>query len=114
MGAQAVPSAVRRLRYIFGAVTQIELKNFLEINSVDSAARKQEIKVAWSSAVERFEELRHVEAGAPNAVGSRALSPQYLDRTEALRSDASFANSFSSYPFSFEEVEIDKLVASQR
>lgn len=116
MNAQilAVPRGVRRLKYMYGAVTQIELKNVLEVTSMDTEARKQEIRSAWSSAVERFEELRQIEAGLPDTVGTRGLSAEYQQRAEQLRSDASFANTFSSFPSSFEEVEIDKLVASQR
>jgi hypothetical protein len=111
---QAVPRGLRRLKYMYGAVTQIELKNFLEVASVDTEERKQEIRAAWSSAIERFEELRQGEAGLPDTIATRGLSAEYQQRAQQLRGDASFANTFSNFPYSFEEVEIDKLVASQR
>jgi hypothetical protein len=110
----AVPRGLRRLRYMYGAVTQIELKNFLEIQSVDSESRKQEIRTAWQAAVATFEELRRAEAGVPETIATRPLSAEHAGAAETLRADASFANTFSNYPCSFEEVEIDKLVASQR
>ena len=105
---------VRHLKYMFGAVTQIELKNFLEINTIDSDARKQKIKKDWSGAVERFEELRRLEAGIPDTVSSRPLSTEYESRAHDLLADPTFATTFGNYPISFEEVEIDKLVACQR
>jgi hypothetical protein len=42
MNAQilAVPRGVRWLKYMYGAVTQIELKNVLEVTSMDTEARK--------------------------------------------------------------------------
>ncbi len=99
---------------MYGAVTQIELKNFLEIASVDAEERKQQIRAAWPAAVERFEELRRDEAGLPDTIASRGFPAEYQHRAEQLRADAGFANTFSNFPYSFEEVEIDKLVASQR
>jgi len=85
-------------------VTQIELKNFLEIQSVDIAPRKQEIKAAWQGAVARFEELRHSEAGTPDSITTRPLSAEYAQQAETLRADLTFANTFSNFPYSFEEV----------
>src|SRR6266478_5231253 len=111
---QTVPRGLRRLKYMYGAVTQIELKNFLEVASVDTEERKQKITATWPSAIERFEELRRDEAGLPDTIATRGLSAEYQQRAEQLRGDASFANTFSNFPYSFEEVEIDKLVASQR
>jgi hypothetical protein len=109
-----VPRGLRRLKYMYGTVTQIELKNFLDVNSVDTLQRRQEIRVAWQAAVERFTELRRTEAGAPETIASRPIATEYDARAKTLREDAAFVNTFSNYPFSFEEVEIDKLVASQR
>jgi hypothetical protein len=111
---QAVPRGVRHLKYMYGAVTQGELKGFLEIASMESEQRKQEIRAAWPSAVERFEELRNSEAGVPDKISVRGLAAEHQGSSEQLRQDASFANTFSNFPYSFEEVEIDKLVASQR
>jgi len=81
---------------------------------MDNAARKQEIRAAWAAAVERFEELRRLEAGMPDGIATQQLSVENALRAEELRRDASFVSTFSNYPISVEEVEIDKLVASQR
>jgi hypothetical protein len=110
----AVPHGNRRLRYMYGAVTQIELKSFLEVASVDTEQRKQEIRATWPSAIARFEELRREEEGLPDAITTRSLPVEQQQRAEQLRNDASFASTFSNFPYTFEEVEIDKLVASQR
>ena len=114
MSTQVVSHGVRRLKYMFGAVTQIELKNFLEIQSIDTEARKKEIKRDWLAAVERFEELRQVEASIPDAISSRPISSEHVQRAENLRADPAFANTFANYPYSLEEIEIDKLIACQR
>jgi hypothetical protein len=114
MAEQSVVGGVRHLKYMFGAVTQIELRNFLEVNSVDSETRKQEIRRDWPAAVERFEELRRTEAGTPDSISGRPLPAASDRRAEVLRADATFATTFANYPISFEEVEIDKLIACQR
>jgi hypothetical protein len=99
---------------MYGAVTQLELKNFLEMVSVDSEPRKQEIKAAWQGAVSKFEEFRRSEAGKPDSIASQVLQGAQAQRAQELRVDPAFANTFANYPLSFEEVEIDKLVACQR
>ena len=99
---------------MYGTTTQIELKNFLEICSVDTDGRKQEIKATWQAAVARFAQLREAESGEPDRIATRPLPPADQERAAALRTDASFVNTFSNYPISFEEVEIDRLIASQR
>ncbi len=109
----APPRNVRRLLYMYGAVTQIELKSFLDIYSVDSDQQKREIKASWPAAAEHFEELRRAETGVSEAIVTRPLSPEDV-RVENLRSDPLFVDTFSNYPYSFEEVEVDKLVACQR
>jgi len=114
MAQQSIAGGVRHLKYMFGAVTQIELRNFLEVNSIDSEARKQEIRKDWPAAVARFEGLRQAEAGAPDSISGRRLSAEDEGRAQTLRADATFATTFANYPISFEEVEIDKLIACQR
>jgi uncharacterized protein (DUF849 family) len=116
MGATpaAAPVHVRRLLYMFGAVTQIELNNFLDLTSIDTEDRKREIKAAWPAAAEVFQRLRQDEAGAPDRIEARPLGAEHNARLAALRADPVFVNTFSNYPYSFEEVEIDSLVACQR
>jgi len=105
---------VRRLLYMYGTVTQIELKNFLEFNSVDSDLKKSEIKASWAAAARHFDELRRTESGVPDAIATRPLPEENAHRAETLRHDPLFVRTFSDYPYSFEEVEVDKLVACQR
>ena len=114
MTEQSFVGGARHLKYMFGAVTQIELRNFLEVSTIDDEARKQEIRKNWPAAVARFEELRRVEAGLPDSISSRPLPAAGDERAQALRRDPTFATTFGNYPISFEEVEIDKLVACQR
>lgn len=105
---------VRRLLYMYGTVTQMELKNFLEFNSVDSDLHKREIKASWAAAAKHFEELRRTETGMPDTIATRPLSEENTRRAEGLRRDPLFDHTFSDCPYSFEEVELDKLVACQR
>jgi hypothetical protein len=118
MATQSVQMAqqqsVRHLRYMYGAVTQVELNGFLEVTSIDDDARKQQIKGEWRSAAQVFREIREREAGEPDTINTRPLSAEAGARAEALRADPIFLNTFPNYPLSFEEVEIDKLVACQR
>jgi len=100
---------------MYGAVTQIELKGFLDLNSVDSEERKREIKLAWPAAAERFEALRRSEVGLAETIDIQPLSTEGATRrAEELRADPVFVSTFSNYPYSFAEVEIDKLIACQR
>jgi hypothetical protein len=118
MATQAVQTAqqqnVRHLYYMYGAVTQVELNGFLDVNSIDDESSKKQIKAEWRSAAQVFQEIRDREAGESDTIATRPLSGEAGARAEALRADPIFLNSFSNYPVSFEEVEIDKLVACQR
>jgi hypothetical protein len=105
---------LRHLSYMYGAVTQVELNNLLELSSVDDEARKQGIKADWRAAAQVFQEIREREAGEADRIEIRALSAAAAARAEILRADPTFANTFPNYPVSFEEVELDKLVACQR
>jgi hypothetical protein len=104
----------RRLLYMFGAVTQIELNNFLLVNSVDNEDRKREIKAQWRMAAEVFQDIVNKEAGMAEAIATRSLDTKLSALIEEIRNSPSFKKSFSNYPLSFEEVEIDNIVASQR
>jgi hypothetical protein len=65
MLAHQTGPAHRRLLYMYGAVTQIELNGFLEGNSIDTDERKREIKAQWRQAAEDFQAIVHTEEGAP-------------------------------------------------
>lgn len=112
--AMASPQTVRRLRYMFGVVTQVELNSFLEVFSIDSESRKREIKTRWAEAADLFEKLRCTEEGEPEAIVARQLDQSADRRIAELTSDPLFMSTFSSYRISFEEVEISRLVACQR
>ena len=105
---------VRRLLYMFGAVTQVELKAFLDVTSIDTDQKKSEVRGAWKAAAEHFEEVQQAERGVAETIETRQLSEEYNRSLDSLKLDPLFASTFSSYPYQFEEVEIDKLVACQR
>lgn len=104
----------RRLLYMYGAVSQIELNGFLEANSIDTDDRKREIKARWREAAEVFHALGQGEAGMPDTISVRPLQTEAASFVEELQNSLAFKETFSNYPISFEEVEIDKIVASQR
>jgi hypothetical protein len=113
--AVAVPAPkVRHLALIYGTLTQGELNNYLEIVSADSEDRKQEIKSSWSAAAATFQELVANEAGLPESIANKSLPPEMDDYVQKVIADPAFAKTFANYPVSFEDVEIDKLVAGQR
>src|SRR5882762_2034420 len=115
MALEAVPShPVRHLALMYGTLTQGELNNYLELVSADSEDRKQEIKRSWPVAAGTFQQLVATEAGLPESVVARAVPPEMNEYLNYIRNDSAFAKTFANYPISFEEVEIDKLVAGQR
>jgi hypothetical protein len=99
---------------MYGAVTQIKLNNFMEGNSIDTPERKRELKTSWARAAEVFQGVVAAEAGVPDTITTRPIAVGSESFLAELQENPGFLNSFSNYPLSFEEVEIDKLVASQR
>lgn len=104
----------RRLRYLYGAVTQAELNNFLETNAVDGEDTKAGIRADWREAAELFQSLVQAEAGVADTVESRPLAASAESFVQRLRQTPTFIKTFADYPLSIEEVEIDRLVAPQR
>jgi len=104
----------RRLLYLYGAVTQIELKGFLEVASIDSEERKQEIRAGWTSAAEAFKGIVGAEANFTDAPTVKELSREDQVKAKVFMQSAEFRAGFSQYPCTFEQVDIDSLVASQR
>jgi|HubBroStandDraft_1064217.scaffolds.fasta_scaffold00144_33 hypothetical protein len=105
--------AIRRLALMYGALTQLELNNYLEAVS-DTEERKQEIKRLWPAATAAFQELVAAEPGLSEAIETRPLKAGLNDYLAGIRKDPGFAKTFANFPISFEEVEIEKLVAGQR
>jgi hypothetical protein len=99
---------------MYGAVTQIELNSFLLGNSIDGDDRKREIKANWREAAEHFQTLVTGEGGLPDTVLARSLPAEAKEFIEGLQNSAAFKETFANYPVSFEAVEIDNIVASQR
>src|ERR1700756_2396658 len=106
--------AVRHLALMYGTLTQGELNNYLDVVSCDAEQSKQEIKRSWPAAAAAFQHLVATEVGLPESVVTRRLPPEVNDYLNDLRADSAFAKTFANFPTTFEEVEIDKLVAGQR
>lgn len=104
----------RHLLYLYGAVTQMELNGFLDIHSIDPEEKKNEIRQNWSSAASRFHELKTSEAGLAETISTNKLDESSNPLLQEARNSPTFKNTFSSFPYDFEEVEIDKLIAGQR
>jgi hypothetical protein len=99
---------------MFGAATPAELNGFLDTLSIDDEERKSGIKNAWAGAADHFAELRRTEQGEPESITTRRLEPSADSRLATLATERSFVSTFSHCPFTFEEVELSKIVASQR
>jgi hypothetical protein len=114
-----VPSAdttahdYRRLLYMYGAATQIELNNFLEFNSIDEETRKDKIRLEWVKAAEAFQSVVQSEKGLPDTINCNVLNPEDEFIKKLVKIPA-FKKTFSNHSISFEEVEIDKIIAGQR
>jgi hypothetical protein len=74
LSQESARSSYRRLHYMYGAVTQIELNGFLEGNSVDTEERKREIKATWRGAADLFQTIVSSEAGLPDTVTTRPIA----------------------------------------
>lgn len=108
------PRRERTLLYMYGAVTKSELNSFLEINSVDSNERKNNLKSNWLGAAEFFQELVKSEKGIAETISSKQFSSFQKSFVATLQGDQSFTRTFSNFPLTFEEIEIDRIVAAQR
>jgi len=106
-------STVRNLLYLYGAVTQMELNSFLDIHSIDSEERKNDIRQHWATAASRFQELRTSEAEIADTISTTVLD-ESNPLLKEVRANPTFLNTFSNFSTTFEEVEVDKLVAGQR
>src|SRR5437763_1262479 len=73
VAAEIPTAAFRRLHYMYGAVTQIELNNFLLGNSIDNDERQREIKAQWRGAAEVFSEIVRTETGVADSVAAQPL-----------------------------------------
>lgn len=109
-----MPENTRQLLYLYGAVTQMELNGFLEVHSIDPDQKKNEIRQTWSSAADRFQELKASETGIADTISTTKIDEAANPLLREVRTSPAFINTFSNFPVSFEEVEIDKLVAGQR
>lgn len=105
---------IRHLSLMYGTLTQLELNNYLEVVSADADDRKLEIKHSWPAATGAFQEIVSAGIGPPESIETRPLSSTLDSYLNGIRANPSFAKTFANYPISFEEVEIDKLVAGQR
>lgn len=116
MADQAIPAltTIRHLALMYGTLTQGELNNYLDVVSADAEQRKQEIKSSWPAAAAAFQELVATETGLPESIVTRGLPAELNEYLNSVRADSAFTKSFANFPISFEEVEIDKLVAGQR
>jgi len=99
---------------MYGAATQIELNNFLAVNSVDSDERKRDIKARWRGAAEKFRTVVANEARIAETIEIQQLPPEAAGFTEQLQGTVAFKETFANYPVSVALVEIDKIIASQR
>jgi len=68
----------------------------------------------WPAATATFQELVAAEAGLPETIEAHPLDAALNEYLTGIRTNPAFAKTFANYPITFEEVEIDKLVAGQR
>jgi hypothetical protein len=113
-GADTNSELYRRLKYMYGAATQIEVVNFLDVTSADSDERKQTIKADWVRAAQLFQGIVTAETGEPDTARTRPVSEGARKYFEVVKSTPAFQATFAQYPIDIVEVEIDKLVACQR
>src|SRR5260370_23755462 len=104
----------RKLLNDYGAVAKMELNDLLEVHTIDHDQKKNEIRQNWSSAADRFQELKASETGIADTISTTKMDEGANPLLKEARTSSAFINTFSNFPFSFEEVEIDKLVESQR
>ncbi|HET9839870.1 MAG TPA: hypothetical protein VFR84_16705, partial [Candidatus Angelobacter sp.] len=92
MASATVPpqKSGRRLLYLYGSATQIELKSYLETVSIDDAAQKAQILVGWREATKVFKEIMTNETGVPETISCSSLAAADLVRAAEFMSTEQF------------------------
>lgn len=101
-------------RFILGATPKPELIQRLEFDSIDSRRGKEAILQRWERSVAAFREIVMSGDDLPEAIKIRTASGAAAHYAATARTEPSFRHAFSGMRVSFCEVEIDRLVASQR
>jgi hypothetical protein len=105
---------VQRHLCLYGAMSQGELKNLLELRSIDSDERKLEIMDHWKEAAKHFQLLATAESGLTDSIGITEIESKWAELVRTFSQHPLFKATFSTVPTEFKIVEADKLVASQR
>lgn len=106
--------ANKRLLLMFGALTQAQLNSVLEHTAIDADDKKAKIKTDWLNAAKYFNSLSSTEKGLADAIGIKPLPKEVEPAAQKIQEKQSFKKTFANHPITIAEIEIDKVVASQR
>jgi hypothetical protein len=104
-----------RYRYLMGAMQQAELTQTVRLLCLPSEVnRLSEVVNAWQAASARMTALATSEAGEPDKMDASSVPAKLNGRLREIAENPLFRATFSSLPYTFGVVEIDRLVAPQR
>src|SRR6266849_8814159 len=102
-------------RYLFAFATQGEIIHHLRTEALkEDRDNLDEVLDAWKRRQPSITELFQREAGIAETIGIAPIPEVHNPRLQEIASDPLVRKSFHAFPFSFELLEIDKVVAAQR
>lgn len=105
----------QRALYLYGVSPQPEVVNFLRTQCIlKDDVELQQILAEWRSASAAFVSTPLGPADLPESARMEDVPSSCTQLLEKVKQDPLFQKSFSSLPFTFNLVEIDKIVAGQR
>lgn len=109
-----VGRADQRLIWLLGQPQLGDYLSFVETKVVDGHLLDQRsLTDEWRAANDVYYDLERTEAGIAESIKSKVAGKKFASRIAALQASAWFRNSFDALPYTFERVELDKLIVSQ-
>ncbi len=106
---------VQKIRYLYGASTQPEFLNFVRTQCVNiSEDDLPELLEKWRIATKKFFENALKGDFLPEGVTVEDIPQEFKQKLEEIEKDSLFRKSFSNLPYSFQIVDIKRIVAAQR
>jgi hypothetical protein len=106
---------VQKIRYLYGATTQPEFLYFVRTQCVNVSEDDIPLLLdKWRKSVARFIKITQKDDYLPEDIIVEDIPPEFRQKIAEIENDSLFKKSFSSLPYSFKLVNIERIVAGQR
>lgn len=106
---------VQKIRYLYGASTQPEFLNFTRTQCVNASEDDlPALLEKWRMATRKFLENTQMTDFLPEGATVEEVPQEFRQKLEEIENDGLFKKSFSNLPYSFQLVDIERIVAAQR